>query len=195
MPGQRSGVGEHWAVLPTQQNVLYVVDAMYRILAVNSSYRLACEGVDPDTFLGRWGVGCCVLDTMSDGLRRFHEQLLERTLLGRVVEHQYQCHTPDRYREFRMRLLPQPSEASVLIEHALVIDRAMPLEPLPTAVALVQWYERGGMVTQCAHCRKVRRAGTDRWDWVPTYVARPHPNTSHGLCAVCLEYYYPKDGT
>ncbi|MDQ3034620.1 MAG: hypothetical protein M3Y87_19580 [Myxococcota bacterium] len=51
-----------------------------------------------------------------------------------------------------------------------------------------------GMLVQCSHCRRVRRGdpSVTAWDWVPEYVARPQPRTSHGLCAVCLDFYYPK---
>ena len=43
----------------------------------------------------------------------------------------------------------------------------------------------------CAHCRHTRSADDpQRWDWVPQYVAEPRTRISHGICPLCLAYYY-----
>ena len=51
----------------------------------------------------------------------------------------------------------------------------------------------GDVIVQCCHCRRTRRSdGSDVWDWVPAWVASPPPETSHGICPLCLEYFYPR---
>ena len=45
-----------------------------------------------------------------------------------------------------------------------------------------------------AHCRRVRRVRDgEHWDWVPAFVRTPAPSTTHGLCPLCFELYYPSD--
>lgn len=43
-----------------------------------------------------------------------------------------------------------------------------------------------GMILQCSHCRRVRGPSPHAWDWIPRFVALPHPNTSHVICPSCV---------
>ncbi len=51
-----------------------------------------------------------------------------------------------------------------------------------------------GFVTLCAHCRCSKRVDNpDQWDFVPEYLKlklESTPKVSHGLCPVCLAYFY-----
>jgi hypothetical protein len=74
-----------------------------------------------------------------------------------------------------------------------VESSAAPKERLVTLDAAGQEAYRGasGLITQCAHCRRVQYpAKPDRWDWVPAWVHRSPPETTHGLCRVCFAYHY-----
>jgi hypothetical protein len=62
----------------------------------------------------------------------------------------------------------------------------------PHAADVSEYEDAFGVVSACANCRRVRnRRDLGRWDWVPAWVARPHPRTTHGLCDACLEFYHP----
>jgi hypothetical protein len=55
------------------------------------------------------------------------------------------------------------------------------------------YQDEHGVMVQCSHCRRVRVAHDKaRWEWVPSYVEQVPPGTSHGLCNLCFEYYYPE---
>lgn len=177
--------------LSADANIVYAVDRSLAIVAFNAGYGGNDVGIDAAAFLKRWGVGARVLDAMTPDLRPFYRQLFDRAFAGEVIEHRYQCPLPDRYREFRMRLLPDPRRETVLVEHALALERDLPGLDLDDA-AIRARYQRDGVIVQCCHCRKTRRnVGEDVWDWVGALVAHPWPAVSHGLCPVCLDYYYP----
>ena len=178
----------------SQANVVYAIDRSYALIAINSGYRESYVGTDPAGFLICWGVGSSALDAIDSHLQPFYRALYERAFAGEIVEHRYQCHLPDRYREFRMRLLPDVRRETALVEHALIIDRHLPSFTDLDDAAIRAHYLCNGVVVQCCHCRKARRSGAvEAWDWVSRLIEQPWPAISHGLCPVCLEYYYPAD--
>ena len=64
--------------------------------------------------------------------------------------------------------------------------------PQPTGDA---YRDAQGMVHQCCHCRRMSNlAHPGRWDWVPVWVERFPPNTSHTLCGPCFAFYYSPHG-
>jgi hypothetical protein len=49
-----------------------------------------------------------------------------------------------------------------------------------------------GFMMQCAHCRRVRAVHeVPGWDAVPGWAKQPRPQTSHGICYLCFEIYFP----
>lgn len=78
-----------------------------------------------------------------------------------------------------------------MVVNSLVVERAHEDSGLPPLSSMYQ--DGKGLVVMCSHCRRTRRAAQvpEQWDWVPEYVAMPAANTSHSLCPVCLDYYYP----
>jgi hypothetical protein len=179
--------------LPDQDNVVYTVDRALRIVAFNAGYRRNLLSPDASDFIRQWGVGSSVLDAISPDLRAFYHELFARALAGEPVEHRYQCPQPTRYREFRMRLLPDPRRERVMVEHALLLEHELPDGGPVDEATIRARYQRDGVIAQCCHCRKVRRRdGVDAWDWVGSLIARSWPGTSHGLCPPCFEYYYPE---
>jgi hypothetical protein len=142
---------------------------------------------------GRWGLGANVLDVVPLPLRPFYERLFARALETRApVDHDYECSSPARRRTFRMRAHPTVAGAVVVV-HSLLCEAAHGEE---AHAAIERAYRsKSGMIEQCAHCRRVRRAVTPagtaaEWDWVPGYVAHMPARTSHGVCAICMDYFY-----
>ncbi len=55
------------------------------------------------------------------------------------------------------------------------------------------YLDHRGILTACCHCRRTRQVReTAVWDWVPSYVEEPPERVSHGICAVCLNLFYPE---
>lgn len=110
------------------------------------------------------------------------------------VSHVYECSTADIFRQFVMKVYALPKDEGFVVINSLIASRphdASKGEPQPPNTALYQ--STDGLILQCSHCRMVRRADKTRWDWVPAWVEQMPAGTSHGICDVCFEYYYPDD--
>jgi len=139
-----------------------------------------------------WGPGDCLLDAISDPIRGFYAEKLGQVLADRTPwEHDYECSSPDVHREFRLRALVLGEGAGLLLVHALRVEgpHADPGHPFVAS----RYRSAAGLITQCAHCRRVRCVATPSWDWVPALVAQPVENLTHGLCEACAAYYFGPD--
>jgi hypothetical protein len=140
-----------------------------------------------------WGVGDSMLAAIAPALRSFYKERLASVIAtGLPWEHDYECSSADLYRQFHLRALVLADRAGLLITHSLRIEHPHDagLTPAPATLALVYQGE-SGLISQCGHCRRVRRVGVPRtWDWVPQLVSHPAGNTTHGLCEACLAYYF-----
>jgi hypothetical protein len=167
-------------------NVSYILDHQLRIVDTNRAWdRFALEN-DGDCLIGTSQRGRPLLDVIPGVLQPFYRDGFARTTHTRDRwEHDYECSSPTVVREFRM--LTYPFDHSFVVTHALLISHARD-EP---AAAPSPAYERDGLITMCAHCRRVRHASApERWDWVPAYLAPDRDHVTHGLCAPCFRYYY-----
>jgi hypothetical protein len=161
-----------------------------RITYVNPSWRAFAQANGLAWGTGRSTVGLPILEVVPGVLRSFHEGLFARVRAEeRPVEHSYECSSPTLFRHFRMRIFPCEA-GGMIMAHSLVIEVPHSATPSP---ALERVYrDDNGIIVQCSHCRRFRRAdGSAQWDWVPEYVARSPENCSHGICRMCAPYYYP----
>ena len=174
--------------LREEPSTIYALSQDLRITYVNAAWTRFALANGARWNEGEWGIGRSVMDAIPELLRPFYERLFERALEERVVvEHDYDCSSATVSRRFRMRLLPCEA-GGLLVVHSLLREDPRSEPGMPPLDAL---YRHLGMIAQCSHCRRVQRANEpDHWDWVPAYVEQPQPNTSHGLCPLCADYYY-----
>jgi hypothetical protein len=169
-----------------------------RIAYVNPAWAgFAMENQGNPAIGACWGLGSDYLASISLALRPFYERLLERAprperSLHPVV-HEYECSSATTYRRFVMQVYALPVGVGFVIVNSLVVDE--PHDPIarpPHAAIDAHYRNANGTIVQCAHCRRVRHVeALARWDWIPTWVKRSPAVTSHGLCPICSEYYYP----
>jgi hypothetical protein len=181
------------AMLEAETTTIYAVDADLRLRYLNQAWTEFARAGGASWASGAggaFGLGTLVMAAVPEVLRPFYEQLYAETWRRREPsEHSYECSTPTRLRYYRMRVMPCTGEGLVVI-HSLARDAPHPGEP---HAAIEPIYRDGaGLITQCSHCRRVRRAiGAPTWDWVRAYVTATPTRTSHGLCRPCVAYYYP----
>ena len=109
---------------------------------------------------------------------------------GEVLEVDYDCSSPTDRRDFRMRMLPVP-DAGVLISHSTRVDVvAREGEEASAAPDPEAYRTRDGIVVMCSNCRRVRRRDNSGWDWMPSKLVDEMGLISHGLCSLCLDFYY-----
>jgi hypothetical protein len=170
-----------------------------RLAYVNPAWvRFARENGAPTSDAARAWIGQQYLDVIADPLKPFYSRLFQRTpeegSAMHPVSHVYECSTPDTFRQFVMKVYALPRGEGFVVINSLIASRPHGMskgEPQPPNRALYQ--SADGLILQCSHCRLVRRADKSRWDWVPAWVEQMPAGTSHGICEVCFECYYPDD--
>lgn len=182
------GLVETFTALAASDNVSYILSNDLFIQNTNSAWDQFAIENGGEQILATWGRGASLLAAIPEPLRPFFVDGFARACsTGERWEHDYECSSPERYRQFRMIVFPFAE--GFVVTHALRAEHAHDRETRGPAEA----YVHQGLITMCAHCRRVRTPprARERWDWVPVYVARPQSRVSHGLCPPCAEYYYP----
>ena len=180
--------------LPTihvSDNTVYGVRPDLTLSYVNRGWsNFAAKNGGEPLISSQWGLGCCVGDAIPPVLQPFFFDNFAKCLRERRPwVHLYECSSAEVYRKFSMKSFPLGEGEGLLIVHSLVQESShtdIGCEPLETI-----YRNEDGLIVQCCHCRRVRRTGKIRWDWVPAWLAIPPKNTSHGLCEPCFGYYYP----
>lgn len=136
------------------------------------------------------------LDVIAAPLRPFYEKLFslapDADSALQPVSHVYECSSPTTFRQFAMKVYALANGKGFVVINTLVDSRPHDNRTRVPQLPDRSLYETSdGMIVQCAHCRLVRRADQSRWDWVPAWIEQVPSDTSHGVCEVCLEYYFP----
>lgn len=144
----------------------------------------------------QWGLGRSILEAIAEPLRPFFVENYRRCLeLSRPWEHTYDCSSADLYRRFHMMVYPLGQRQGFLVVNSLCVATAHTRPDMPP---LEQRYRNAaGIISQCCHCRRIRRVGDQLvWDWVSAWVRSSPEGTSHGICPECLGFHYsPKAST
>lgn len=168
------------------------LSADLRLVYVNPAWVAFAERNGAPDILARWGIGSRLADVLPDPLRdgymaAYTQAMRER----RAWEHDYECSSPETYRRFRQCAYPRRDASGLIVVNSLVAatDAELTLGA-PHAPDRAVYQAPNGTITACTHCRRVRRADEDVWDWVPAWVADIPREFSHGLCPLCFEYYW-----
>jgi hypothetical protein len=128
-------------------------------------------------------------DGIAPPLGDFYRSVFAKALAtGEVYEQDYECSSATTYRLFHCRALPVDAHGLV-VEHSLVAES--PHERVPVEALESRYVGASGKIHQCGNCRRVKcRDREHAWHWVPRWVERPHPLTSHVICPACVGYYW-----
>lgn len=143
-----------------------------------------------------WGAGDRLLDAVPAPLRDFYAEKFSLVLsTGVPWEHDYECSSATSHRVFRLRALPISGGSGLVVMHGLRVERPhgdgdAPRRALDDGEIEVAYRGASGLIAQCSHCRRVRRAVERTWDWVPALVERQPKRVTHSLCEVCFAYYF-----
>jgi hypothetical protein len=174
--------------LETDASTFVAVDRALTIQWVNPAWDRFARANGGVHVPQRYGRGRSYLDGITAPLRAFYEAAFVNALTqNEVFAQTYECSSPTVFRVFRVRALPCDGEG-LLLEHSTVVDR--PHDGDPASLPLSDYTRPDGTVLQCSNCRRVQRAKSDGWDWVPAWVSVSPPETSHGLCGPCSAFYW-----
>ena len=105
-----------------------------------------------------------------------------------VWEHDFECPSPTQSRIYRMRVLPLHDGAFLVRNSAVAIS---PIREKP--VDLTCFRDGQGIYYLCSHCRRARRLDASEWTFVPELLHAGRYKVSHGLCPICIRYYYSRE--
>jgi hypothetical protein len=174
------------SALEESDDVAFVLSPERLILRTNAGWDRFARANGGAALAGDAADGMLLDAVLPAPLRAFYVDALSRALAMRERwEHDYECSSPDSFRQFRM--VAYPFDGALLVVHSLRLERPHDREVHEPADV----YAVDGVIAMCSHCRRVRHPGGRlRWDWVPAYVREPPPNLSHGLCEPCCEFYW-----
>jgi hypothetical protein len=137
-----------------------------------------------------WTVGRPTIECVADVLKSFFTRNIERCLReSRPWEHLYECSSASTFRAFHMITFPLGKQDGYLVFNSLRFQHEMRRPSMAPREELYR--SSAGILTQCCHCRRVRRANSPTtWDWVSEWVTNQPMDTSHGICDPCLGFHY-----
>jgi hypothetical protein len=166
--------------------IAYVNPAWLRFARAN--------GADGE-FSSSWCEGASFLDGIGGRLREFYRSHCQAVLDGGAPwMSEYECSSPKLFRLYSMEVRRVGEGEALLVTHTRVVqcphEQGVFLrEPLDSA----PWKDEHGLVHQCVHCRRVRRAGeAEQWDWVPQWVEHVPEFATGSLCPHCIATRYPE---
>lgn len=172
-------------------NVSYIIWPDGRLAYTNRAFRDFATANGAASLPSAWGVGRNVFDAMHGEVAAFYRGFWARVAEdGQPGEHTYECSSASEFRLFHMITFPLPGDLGLL----LVVNSLAysgPHERIAWDEVEPRYRDQHGLILQCANCRRVRSVEEPRaWHWIPGWVRRPPPDTSHGICSVCVGAYY-----
>lgn len=129
-----------------------------------------------------------LLDVVPEELREYHANLfVTARCTGQPVYHDYECSSATMFRLYRMQIYPLAQGFAVI--NSLRVEHPHDRTPMEPDDAMYK--TSAGLIRMCSNCRRInRRSDAAAWDWVPAYIDRANEKVTHGVCPLCLEYYY-----
>lgn len=176
--------------------VIYGMWADFRLAYLNSAwFQFSTANFGDPEIPAYWSLGRSLADTLPAELAPFYIQKFRECLKsGRHWSHDYECSSDEIYRKYHQTTYPLAGRGLLVVNSLRVELPRDSTDSAPASAAeLSAYYDENRYVHQCCHCRRVQRLDTARqWDFVPLFIRNPEPRTTHGLCAHCLNHYYPE---
>jgi len=169
---------------------IYALDADLKIVRCNPAWdRFASEN-GAAQLNGSSVAGVYIMDVVPAVLHDFYASAYVAVRrFQREWWHVFDCSSAGTFRSFQMRILPGDSSGLVVINTLL---REEPSDEGNAAERLERYADADGVVTLCAHCRRVEHlTEPGRWDWVPFLLSGNPALVKPGLCQFCFAYHYP----
>lgn len=184
---------ELYAALEAEVASAYLVSATFDVTYTNAGWtRFAvangCPGL-ASIQQHRWNI----LEVTDEPLRPFYQAAFSRVLAGgEPWTHVYECSSANVFRAFVMRVHALPEGSGLMFTNGVLVERPhTPTGQVARPQDGESYISGDGLITQCSHCRRVRRVDSKgAWDWVPAWVEALPYNVSHSLCPPCLHYHY-----
>ncbi len=179
---------EIFTALARSENTACLLTRERRLVRTNEGWVRFAQDNGGEEVLRRCQPGFLIDDVIPEPLRELYASGFERALATNTPwAHDYDCSSAEAFRRFRM--LVYPVKDAFVVVHSKLVEAKHKDEVHHGDRSL---YSECGVICMCSHCRRTRFPnGRGRWDWVPSFVASPPANLSHGLCEPCVHFHYP----
>lgn len=157
-------------------------------------FRFARENQGEPQISRDWGLGRSLLDAIPAELLSFYAEAYRGCLNAKDPwQHEYECSSPETFRLLHQTVYPLERGEGLLVVNSIAWTEPIPEQGEPPSP--VPYRDAHGVIVQCCHCRKFKNhREARRWDWISPWVAKPPREISHGICEICLDFYYPRPG-
>jgi hypothetical protein len=172
-------------------DVIYIVDEKMILRAYNHAWIKFAKDNHGAMILAYYSTGSNIADAFTGPIKDYLIGAYKKALQeNKPFEHDYECPSAAEYRLFHQTAYPIVESRGLVISNHLVKT----CSPTETAHEFKERFvNEHGIVVQCSNCRKIRDSkNDDGWLWVPEFIEKPYPKTSHGICPRCLDHYYPE---
>jgi hypothetical protein len=179
------------ASLDADTAVCFVLDEKLQLTYCNPAWDQFAVQNDAPHLVAEKVLGMHVLQSTSGPLVGYYQSLFAQALADRQPTHlDFQCSSAELERLMEMHVNPLRRTRALLIACSIRLEK--PHDPSREPVQ-DGYRDEHGVMTMCSNCRRTRRAGVkpETWDWIAEFVEHQQKRVSHGLCDLCLEYYYP----
>lgn len=176
-------------LLDSSPNIIYLVDPDLRIAYCNPAWDTFALANAGEHVVASCVTGRLLFDFIAPALQAFYTALFDTCRAqAHSMAFDFECSSANTYRLLRMEVLPLRESGGFALTTSVRVEGTHER----AASAPHERYEGvEGIVVMCAHCRRTRRCDLqEQWDWVPQYLADTAIRVSHGVCPICLSYYY-----
>jgi hypothetical protein len=176
--------------MPTEQPVVYEIDATDRIVRVNPAWSASAQAGAVPGLHESQVVGRSLWDFVGDATtRRLYAAILERVRAGgRPLAFNFRCDTPTQRRLMRMRIAGRDARAVSFEVHLLATQDRPPVALLEATAP-----RHAGLLRMCSWCKRIPLT-TGQWVEVEEAMnvldildSIPLPTITHGICPSCFE--------
>jgi hypothetical protein len=173
--------------------VIYVLNSALNIAYCNAAWDEFARRNGGGTLVRNQPIGTNALDVTPTPLLPFYTTLF-RTVLrgGQGMDCLYECSSDEIFRRFHMYVTRKEVPGAgpfLVVVNSLVLEKQHDKPKILCDLRILR--EENGLITMCAHCRRVRLPKVDEgWVWVPDLVRNMPAEASHGICTVCFDIHY-----
>lgn len=176
-------------------NVIYGMWADFRLAYINEAwFTFAAENRGESEISRNWSIGRSIFEAIPGDLTAFYRDKFEDCLRsGDHWTHEYECSSDQVYRKYHQVSYPLEKKGLIVVNSLMVETAHEPGCSAAIGDDISIYFDEDQIVHQCCHCRRVNNMRQiERWDWVPLFIRKPEPRTTHGICPHCLNHYYPE---
>jgi DNA-binding NarL/FixJ family response regulator len=177
--------------LERSKDIIFMVDSQLTITYCNPAWDKFAIANGGEEVVGALVLGTDLMRVIPESLHDFYSDVFERCQLRQsTFDFDYECSSAEQYRLDHMTILPLRRSGELAIVNSVRVERIHGAQ-CPALSSEDVYFNVHGMLTVCSHCRRTRRQDIpDVWDWVPAFLQTRKWKISHGMCPVCVSYFY-----